>query len=452
MRACIRPLIVACFVIGCTADNTDTLAADHQGLAEVHVDATQLLAASITRVRLEAAGEAQDLTFNPATNTFDGVLILASGIQTLVASAFSSDTLVGQSQPVSVNVQPGVVTRIIVRILDLTTNPPIYGPILDSLSFPTTTQVGTQVTFAISVVAPVGDPVTYAWSSGCADATFSASDTPTTTWSKPSQGTCTIDVTATSNGFTIAQTFGIVVFPSGANSGAVGVNGVFVSKPSLQLAVFDFSLFSCFVLSGSNASCQGTIASPSTLHVQLSVFDFGINTPGTIEVSDNCGGRFGTSFSNHFSFFSGTWLPPVDGGVCIVTGRTVTGDGITATLSAAILTRAGTPATSQSPQISASINGCTLSDAASPPDCTLPVGLGPVSLFGSINWLDGNPGTFSVTDDCAGPLPDLQRSDFFNTSWTVPSEPGRICTTTVHATSLQGTSSAVSARYTIPSP
>src|SRR5262249_37447330 len=154
---------------------------------------------------LAAAGQSQDLVQNFTTGTFDGTLILPAGTQSLVASAFSGDTLVGQSQPVSVDVQPGVVTRVTVRILDLTTDTPIYGPIVDSLSLPTTTEAGTHVTFAISVVAPLGDPVSYSWTSDCPDSAFSTPDAAATGWSKPTQGACNITVTATSNGFSVAQ-------------------------------------------------------------------------------------------------------------------------------------------------------------------------------------------------------------------------------------------------------
>src|ERR1044071_6247680 len=118
--------------------------------------------------------------------------------------------LVGQSQPTAVQVTPGTITRGLLRILHLTGTPgQIYGPIFDSLSFPPTTDAGTTVTFAISVVAPLGDPVTYAWSSDCMDSMFTAASAATTGWSKAAQGTCTITVTAPSNGLTVGPSFGL---------------------------------------------------------------------------------------------------------------------------------------------------------------------------------------------------------------------------------------------------
>jgi hypothetical protein len=451
MKPCIRSLIVAVLAVGCTTNDTDTLTSEHQGLAEVHVDAAPL-AASITRVTLQAGAESQDLVLNPATGTFDGTLILPSGTQSVVASAFSGDTLVGQSQPTSVDIQAGIVTRILLRILDLTVEgPSIYGPIFDSLSYPTTTEAEASATFTISVVAPVGDPVTYAWASDCADSTFSAPDAATTSWSKAAEGACTINVTATSNGFSIMQSFGIVVFPAGSGRGAVTVNSVFVTAPMMFLSLP--TLGGCLVFPGGNASCSDTIASPTTAPYQVSVFNWGSSAPGTIELSDNCGGRFGTDSRNAGDRF-GSWLPPVAGGLCILTARAVNGDGLASTLSAAILVRAGGPATAQPPVFSGSLaNGCFFQSSGVPADCGLAQAGGSFGLFGNMFWADGHPGSLTITDDCGGGAQsDPNNLFFFDAPWTLPSEPGRICTTTVRATNLEGVSSDAVARYQLVDP
>ncbi|HEX8111928.1 MAG TPA: hypothetical protein VF516_29550, partial [Kofleriaceae bacterium] len=183
-------------MVGCATTNTE-LGSEHLGVAELHVDVGPLLATAITRVSVEAAGQTQDLTFDFNTGSFDGVVFLPAGMQSLVARAFGGDMLVGQSHPTPVQVTPGATTRVLLRILDVSGAPgEVFGPILDSLSFPTTTNAGTTVTFAVSAVAPHGDPVTYAWSADCMDSTFTASTAATTGWSKPAQGVCTITVAA----------------------------------------------------------------------------------------------------------------------------------------------------------------------------------------------------------------------------------------------------------------
>jgi hypothetical protein len=449
MRTCIPPLIIAAFVAGCTANGMGTHGADEQGLVELRVDTGSLAAGSITRATAEAAGISQDLVLNPITGTFDGSLMLAVGMQRVVVRAFSGTALVGLSHPASVDVQSGMVTRVTVRILDLTGDaPPAYGPIFDSLSFPTTAQVGVPAPFAISVIAPAGDPVTYAWSSSCADSSFSAPGAATTSWSKPAEGSCTITVTAASSGFTITQNFMIVVFAAGAGTGAVTVTGVFVGAPGVSISLSDLG---CNVFPGSNASCASAIASPATTAFGVSAFDWGASsTPGTLELSDNCGGRFGMSGSRDSLF--GAWLPPVAGGLCILTARATNGDGVVGTTSAAILVRPGMPATSQPPHIDARYLslGCA-PFSPSPVDCGQVHAGFMLIMSGQIDWRDGLPGTASVSDDCADSLPAQVDPTFLSAMWMVPATPGASCTR-VRATSLQGSSTEVSARYTIAVP
>jgi hypothetical protein len=453
VRACIYTLIISVLAVGCMTGHPDVLGTDRQGVAELRVDAGPLLAASITRVTIEAAGQTQDLAFNPATGTFDGTLFLPAGTQSLVARAFSEDLLVGQSHPTAVEVTAGVVTRVLLRILDLTGSPAqVFGPILDSLSFPTTTDAGTTVTFAISAVAPVGDPVTYAWSSDCMDSTFTAPSAPTTGWSKAAQGTCTITVTAASNGFTIAQSFGIFVFPAGANSGVVGVSTTFITAP---IVVLTMNAVQCGVGLFSNGSCPGTIASPTASDYRVSVFSWGGSTPGTFDVSDSCGGRFGTS-SRGIDDISGFWLPPVGGGVCFLTAHAVNGDGLATTVTAAVLTRPGTAATARQPQPLAGFQetnfGCGFGTPASPSDCG-PFQTGSqISMVGQVFWDDGHPGSVTITDDCVGPRPNLGGTLFFSASWLAPNMSGATCTTTVRATNLEGVSTDIASRYQLIAP
>jgi hypothetical protein len=330
-------------VVGCTDGDTDSPSGGPQGLVELRVDATQSLAASITHVTVAAAGESEDLSLNPTTGTFDGSLSLPPGMQVLVARAFSNETLVGQSMPTPVQVETGVVTRVMMRILDVTPgSPPVYGPLFDSLSFPTTTQIGIPATFAISVIAPAGDPVTYSWTSDCANSTFSA-QAATTTWSNPAEGSCTIQVVATSNGISITKNFIIVVFPAGAENGVVIVNGTFVTRPLLQLGLRDCAIFPDEAGGGrSNASCPSTFASPEAAPYQVNIFSWGGGAPGTLDVSASCGGSFDPQIHDP-NMAIGRWTPPIAGGLCFFTARAVNGDGLAGQLSVALIVRPGMP-------------------------------------------------------------------------------------------------------------
>jgi len=69
-----------------------------------------------------------------------------------------------------------------------------------------------------------------------------------------------------------------------------------------------------------------------------------------------------------------------------------------------------------------------------------------LSLYGSISWADGLPGTITLTDDCNGGLTPPNNAYSFNSSWSLPPTTGQLCTLTLRATSLQGSMSEASAR------
>jgi hypothetical protein len=444
MRACSSVLIACALAAGCTTD-PESLTTATQGVAELRVDATSLAATSITRLAVETDGLAQDLVFNQSSGTFDAALILPAGTHTLIARAFSNDVVAGESRPTTVDVQPGSSTRVIMRIVDRRADPQLFGPIFDSLTFPPTAQAATPVAFAIAILAPGGDPVSYEWTSDCADSAFSSPRAAATSWSKPTPGTCRISVRAGSNDIFLTQQFNVVVFPEGSLDGAVDVSGVFVAAPVLDLFLNELQ---CDAQPGINGSCARETASPTVTNVNVNVFGWGVSTPGPISVTDNCGGRFGLTFQNS-DFLQGAWLPPAAGGLCIITARGVNGDGAVGTTSAAVLVRRGTPATSQPPQIVLALPGCQLvnTDPPTTGDCAaMPAGT-QSSLAVSLNWGDGLPGSVTLTDDC-NPEPFVPPStNFFTRFWTLPSRPGAVCTVTVHATSLQGADSVVSGRF-----
>lgn len=450
MRALLSTLAVCVLAVGCITNHLESVETGAQGVAEFRIDGP--LPQGVTRVTVDGGTAPQDLALNPLTNTFDGTLFLTTGTYSLVARAFTDDMLVGQSQPTAVTIQPGIVTRVVIRILDVRPEaPPLFGPIFDSLTFPTTTEVNTPVTFALSVIAPAGDPVVYGWSSTCADSTFSPPDAATTSWSKPTPGGCTIQVFASSNGMTVFKSFAITVFPAGAATGAAEVEATFINRPQVQLSFNDLG---CFVSQFSGASCASTIASPSITAWSASVPSWGGSSPGTIEISDDCGGRFGFEQITPDSI-GGSWLPPAGGGLCKITARATSSDGEVSTTVAAILARAGTAPTPQPIQVQANFeDGCQLLQFGNQCGSTHPGNAR--SLGGTAFFFPGHPGTVTVTDSCVSPVPTsisfFFNTMFFNTQWTVPSlngQPFTTCSTIVHVTSLEGTAIDVFANYSI---
>lgn len=454
MRTLLSSLIIAAIAAGCATDHPapEETGAAGRGRAELHVDAHALSAFGVTRVAVAAGDVTQDLTLDASTGTFDGALVLAPGTQSLVASAFAGDTLVGQSQPTPVTVQVGVVTRVLLHILDLGGAPPqTFGPIFDSISFPTTTDIGQPASFVLSVIAPAGDPVTYQWTSDCADAVLSAPHAATTQFTKPSAGACTIFVTATSNGYSVSQSFAIAVFPSGATQGAVQINTDFITAPVLALSLQDLGCSTFTEPMPINASCATAIASPTSSAFTAAVVDWGGSAPGTFEVTDSCGGQIRVDASNA-SGSSGQWTPALGAGTCFVTARAVNADGLTATLSLAVLVRPGVPA---NPVVSAVLQNarpfCQFGPASSPPDCG---SIGSIfatqmNVFISLTLPSGHLDTMSLIDSCLGgsvPLPAFSSGEGHAVIYSV-SPSGRTCTVTLHVSTIEGGATDLAALY-----
>jgi len=467
MRGCVYSIVVAVIACGC-ATAPEPGATGELARAEVVASAASLVAAGITRVSVVSDGATADLVLNGASGSYAGTLILPMGGHSVVASAFAGETLVGRSRPASVTITAGVVTRMALEILDLRPDaPPLFGPIVDTLTFPTTVNAGASTTFATTAVAPSGDALSYAWSSSCADAVFSAPAAATTSWSKASQGACMITVVVTANGLTAQRSFGIVVFPAGAASGAADITSTFLAKPTVvwsfapgTMAVSQQNA-SCDVVAGSNASCQFTLASPDVAAYQATVIDWGGGVAGTLTVADNCGGRFGTA-AQDFSDLTGFWLPPVVGGTCLVTATATTLEGVTGTITAAVVSDAGAPPPATQPPSVSALLDVVLSQTMqaniflgnpTPPPTVIAPGL-QMLASASVGWRDGLPGSVTVVDSCTGaqPTKPLFGFDWETSFWITATAPGTLCTVTLTATNLQGVSHSLAAQYRVASP
>jgi hypothetical protein len=163
-------------------------------------------------------------------------------------------------------------------------------------------------------------------------------------------------------------------------------------------------------------------------------------------------GRFGTSSRGDSEIF-GFWLPPLDGGVCFVTMHAVNGDGLATTVTAALVAHAGTAPTARPPAPFANLeNGCMFGSPDSPPDCGSVTVASQRTLFGSVFWDDGHPGSVTITDDCVGPLPDPSNAAFFSSSWLTSASPADTCTVTLRAVDLEGVATSIAAQYHVVAP
>lgn len=430
-------LIVCLLAVGCATADKESTSAENQGIAELRADAASLQAFQVTRVTVAIEGQtSQDLVFNSVSGTYDAALFLTAGTHTLTARAFAGDAQVGSSNPVTVAVQPGGVTRVVLRIIDTSNEAPLFGPLIDSVVFPTSIEAGGAASFTVAVVAPGNDPTSVLWSTDCGDSSFTAPDATTTSWTKPTPGSCQITVSAGSNGFVVQSSFTVVVFPVGAQNGAVDASGVFVAAPQIQ---FFASGLSCSVFSGINQTCQRTLTAPTFTDFNFTVSTWGISTPGSLTVSDNCGGHIGLNFRNS-DFFSGNWLPPASGGLCILKAHAVNAEGGVGELSVAILSRPGSLPVTENPLVSMqSVNGCGSSSNFPQEGECLPVSVGSrMTVSAGAQYFDGVPGSLTITDDCGGGFFEGSSPGFLTRDWTVTGNPGDTCTVVVRGTNLQG--------------
>ena len=313
------------------------------GSARINIQSTRVTAGEVTRVTIEStSGHATELAQNQQTDSFAGALVLPVGPTELIGRAFIDDALVAESAPVPVEIQEGVVTSVSIRMLDLTGgNDADHGPFVLSLVHPATAVANQPVALSVSAVDPDGDALAFAWSDDCADSSFSNAQAAATEWVKSTAGACRLSLTVSAGALSVTESISLVAFEETTATGAVDVNGTIVSAPRVILQL-DHGSF-CEVFTGvENASCADPISPPAVAFVSAFV-DWGNAAPGTFEISDDCGGALALFSEPNPFFIDGEWTPPAEPGVCLITAKATSTDGVSGTISAALLVEAGAP-------------------------------------------------------------------------------------------------------------
>lgn len=440
---------MAALLAGCAGP--DAASTETVGTARIQLITPQAFDFQLTRVSVQTStGFTVDLGRDPQSGAFTGSLSLPAGVHEVTGLAFADLEQVGASNPAPVEIQAGVVAQVTIQILDTTGgDQPGFGPLLESLSHPASTTVGTDVLLAASIIDPDGTLVSIEWADDCADSSFSAPQDGVTGWSKATPGTCRITLTGISGGQGLTTSFNIVVFEAGANQGAVGVVTEFISAATVSLTL-NLPDAPCFVSRfASNASCSSAIASPTVATVQASV-SWENSTPGTLTLFDDCGGAFSQSPSQFF--IDAIWLPPAQGGLCRITARTISLEGVISEMTAAVLVRPGTPRQpARGPQVLATgsfpTTFCQARSNEGEAFCGPTQAGNLTSIDGNVSWEDSIPASVEVTDSCGGTFSNSffdVRGGFFFGTWQAPATPAPGCAITVTATSLEGvTRSAV---------
>lgn len=146
---------------------------------------------------------------------------------------------------------------------------------------------------------------------------------------------------------------------------------------------------------------------------------------------------------------TGTWLPPVAGGVCFLTARAVNGDGVAATATAAVLVHPGTAPTVGPPQGSGLLpewlHVQRLGDAGALWSCPAGEYALPVRKRVLAGW---PPGLGDHHRQLFRTATDPDDASSFSALWTVPTVFGS-CTTTVCVTNLEGVTTELAGVYSI---
>ena len=397
---------------GCAGDG-----AQQVGTASVKIQVGSVHGEAVTRVVVSSLGGVESDLAPDLSGGFAGSLLLPAGPNELIGRAYIADELVGESAPVPVQVETGLVVGATIRLIDLTGGASVpHRPFVVSISHPLSTVANQSATLSANAVDPDGDALSYSWSSDCADDVFSDATAPVTGWSKPTQGNCNLAVTVSDGGLSAVESFRVVVFSEGASTGAVDVNGVFVGAPDIFLNLDSSGSF-CEVYPGAlDGSCHGSIASPESAHVAAFV-SWGHGQPGVIEISDNCGGQF-QLFGQDSSFIDGFWTPPAQEGVCLVTVRASSPEGPVSSLSAAILVRNGQAPPPPSPvQLMVDFNtingGCHLPFGANEVECP-PMPLGEMAFIDAqADWAGQPAGQIDIFETCGGNFSFIDNDPFF---------------------------------------
>jgi hypothetical protein len=407
---------------GCAAPET---ANEGMGTARVRIEAVRTQAFEITQVTVTAQGGFEaDLVRDPS-GAFVGTLLLPAGPNELVGEAFVGPDLVGVSTPVPVEIQAGLVTSATIRILDITGGEDIgHRPIILSLTHPMSALSNQPVELAVSFVEPDNQDVDITWLTDCADAALSSPELPSTSFTKPSPGTCAVSVTVSDGVFSAGESFNLVVFDQEQGEGAVEIGGEFVSAPQLFMEL-RLPTSVCTLSSDSqDGTCDGSIAAPERAFLHAFV-NWGNAVPGSFEVTDSgCGGSFGRVINDPF-FFQGEWQPPTSETVCLITARAISGEGLQGQLSAAVLVRAGQAGPPALPRVSVTMNhpdgSCQATSEQGDVFCG-PVRAGsPVDVFGQVDWGPLGPGTIGLGATCDGEVVFLGSDGFsFQGFWRPP--------------------------------
>jgi hypothetical protein len=203
-------------------------------------------------------------------------------------------------------------------------------------------------------------------------------------------------------------------------------------------------------------ACSGKPLAPQVASVSVGVLAWGGSSSGPIDIVDSCGGRFerepdliADGIGKNGAAWR--WLPAFAGGLCQLTGRAISADGVSANLSMAVLVPPGI--VPPPPVLEGVIFGNYESEicyvlSARPTDCTFSnfhAG-DPMMLVTTLQrWNFLTPSTVEISDTCGSVFTqDPTTGAFF---WNQAGTAGATCNIRVKMTAQEGTSTEASTSF-----
>jgi hypothetical protein len=232
-------------------------------------------------------------------------------------------------------------------------------------------------------------------------------------------------------------------------SGCVATEGE-AAPPRLVLDISLPSGFFCTVVSDSqDRTCDSAIALNGQAVVEASV-DWGGREPGSLEVSDDCGGDLAILASDPGSF-QAEWTPPATPVTCVVTARATSEDGTSSELSATVMVQ-GNGLQGGFPRISVKLshsNGiCVLPVGQAEQTCSEPITAGDlIAAEVQVDWGDLLADQVSVSSLCGDgvPPPNGDPFTFAKLAPLIDTD----CTPTFEAIASDGTSATAAMSFSV---
>ncbi len=211
---------------------------------------------------------------------------------------------------------------------------------------------------------------------------------------------------------------------------------------------------SCILISDNqDRTCDSAIAPLDKATVVVTA-EWGARTPGSIEVSDDCGGTFVATYSKP-DWVKGQWAPPSTEGTCVITARAISADGGGMLISGVVAVKAEEPQPAPYPRVSGKLSHsndtCVLAAGETAVFCSEPVRAGDVIQASiDIDWGNLTEIQKGVSSSCGGEsVEPVNDGSSFQAAWRAPLIDTKDCWVAFEAMTEEGPATIATLYYSV---